>query len=380
MKYCKFGYQHLYLDHYNGDVYICPWMDPKTTCIGNIIKEDIDKIWKGKNAEFLRKSFKDNSFKHCRMEACPFLQNNDLPEIEDEKKYDELCRTSDRPQYINLAYDFICNQHCQTCRNEIFIPPKNYKESMDKIKERILPYIDTAKQISMSGHGDPFASPYMMDILSNMHPKNKDFKILIETNGVFLDEEHWEKIKHLGKYDIELVVTINSFDKFTYEHISLGGNYDKLMHNLDFIKSLRKDGLIKKYISSLVIQDRNFREIPSFVEKCINQYDVDRIMLKPVYQWGTMDDDVFWYKDVLNPLHPYHKEYLEILQHPALKDPRVYNFGGETEHPCREYPVKSNCICCEVHPMRKTFAHAISAFIPNKIIRKRVRNELMGIK
>ena len=62
------------------------------------------------------------------------------------------------------------------------------------------------------------------------------------------------------------------------------------------------------------------------------------MVLKPVYQWGTMDEDVYWFKDVLNPMHPYHEEYLEILKHPALQDPRVYNFGGETSHEARPFP------------------------------------------
>jgi len=191
----------------------------------------------------------------------------------------------------------------------------------------------------MSGHGDPFASPYMMDILENMRPKN-NLTLLLETNGVFFDEAHWEKIEHLKDINICVHITTNSFDEFTYNHISRGGNYKKLMHNLNFVSELRRNGDIKHFSNVLVIQDRNFREIPFFIEKTFKNFSVDSIVLRPVYQWGKMEPDVFWFKDVLNPKHPYHAEYLEILEHPSLKDPRVYNFGGHTEHPAADYPAK----------------------------------------
>lgn len=135
---------------------------------------------------------------------------------------------------------------------------------MSAIQEKIAPYLDHAAFISGSGHGDPFASKYMMKVLENLHPANPNVKILLETNGVFFDEKHWQRIQHLKDFYLEIVVTINSFDKFTYEHVSRGGLYEKLMHNLDFMSQLRKKNYINVLTQSMVIQDRNFREIPSF--------------------------------------------------------------------------------------------------------------------
>lgn len=337
MKYCHRVYDYLYLDNPEGDIYLCPWMIPKKTCIGNLIRNDIEACYNSDFAKELRASIKDQSFRFCRPEACPHLQNNDLPDITLEE-YEQIEKRSYLPTEINLAYDFVCNQHCETCRKTVFIPPKNYEEMMNTVQEKIAPYLDLAKIITASGHGDPFASKYMMNLLSNMHPQNPNLKIMLETNGVFFDEEHWERIEHLKDFYLEIVLTSNSFDEFTYNHISRGGNYKKLMHNLSFISELRKKNYVNSYAHSFVIQDRNFREIPAFIEQSFKKYCFDSVILKPVYQWGTMDDDVYWFKDVLNPMHPYHQEYLEILQHPALKDPRVYNFGGDTEHPASSFP------------------------------------------
>ena len=338
MKYCHRFFDYLYIDNNEGNICLCPWMEPSNASIGNLMTDDVADAYNSEYANYLRSTMEDQLFRFCRNEACPHIQNGDLPEITLEE-YEHIKKESYRPDFeINLAYDFVCNQSCETCRANVFIPPHNYAEQMSAIQAKILPYLKTTKRITASGHGDPFASPYMMGLLENLHPDNPELSIMLETNGVFFDEAHWERIKHLADFNIEIVVTINSFNEFTYRHVSRGGNYDKMLHNLEFMSQLRKKGYIKLLSNSLVIQDRNFREIPSFVERSLSDYAFDRVILKPVYQWGTMDERVFWFKDVLNPLHPYHAEYLEILQDDALKDPRVYNFGGNTVHPARTYP------------------------------------------
>ncbi len=337
MKYCPRVYDYLYLDDPEGKIWLCPWMQQHEGVIGNLLESDIESCYNSEHAAKLRESVKDQSFRFCRNEACPHLQNNDLEDITLEE-YERREKEVYFPTDISMAYDLICNQHCETCRKQVYSPPKNYAEKMSAIQEKIAPYLDHAAFISGSGHGDPFASKYMMKVLENLHPANPNVKILLETNGVFFDEEHWQRIQHLKDFYLEIVVTINSFDKFTYEHVSRGGLYEKLMHNLDFMSQLRKKNYINVLTQSMVIQDRNFREIPSFIERSFRDYCFDSVVLKPVYQWGTMDEDVYWFKDVLNPMHPYHEEYLEILKHPALQDPRVYNFGGETSHEARPFP------------------------------------------
>lgn len=381
MKYCKNAYEYLYLDTYEGNVALCPWMFPEEGVIGNLLEEDFEKIWFSEKAQKLRDAHTENCFKYCRPQGCPYIQNNDLPEIQDNEEYKKLTVNREYPTTINLAHDFICNQSCETCRSSVFVPPKDYAEKMNKIREKIAPYLDKAKMITASGHGDPFASPYMTDLLAKLNPNDKNMVIQLETNGVFFDEEHWEKIKHLKEINLKVVVTVNSYDKFTYEHISRGGNYEKLMKNLNFISELRKTNDIKEFVVAAVVQDRNFRQMPEFIEHTFAKYAVDHIILRPVYQWGTMPEKTFWFKDVLNPKHPYHAEYLEILQHPALKDGRVYNFGGDTVHPERDFYIEEPCSCCceekSTTKTRKIVARIASSLIPERRIRRKVRDKIM---
>ena len=196
MKYCSRPYKFLYLDSFDGNVYLCSWTHQQKSIIGNILEEDLMTIWNGPVAQKVRECHTDNTFSLCRIEACPHLQNNDFIEIEDPEEYKRLTTPAERPLHINLAYDFVCNQYCETCRPSVWIPPKNYEEKIKRIQDAIAPYLETAEYINASGHGDPFASPYMFKMLSEMRPKNPNLKISLETNGVFFDEEHWAKIEH----------------------------------------------------------------------------------------------------------------------------------------------------------------------------------------
>jgi MoaA/NifB/PqqE/SkfB family radical SAM enzyme len=151
-------------------------MDPKYSSIGNILDQSIEDIWKGEKAEYLRNLLREECFMHCRPQGCPRIQNNDFPEIYDTAEFERLTRTADRPKHINLAYDFVCNQYCETCRKTVFVPPGDYKEKCEIIRQKITPCIDSAGELSASGHGDPFANPQMMDLLAGLHPSNKRMK------------------------------------------------------------------------------------------------------------------------------------------------------------------------------------------------------------
>ncbi len=340
MKYCSMPFEYLYLDHFNGSVCVCPWIEPSVGSIGNILEQDFDEIWNGERAEMLRDTVRKGTFDYCRSVACPYLQNDDLEEV-DYDENDPHWKACETPKRINMAFDFICNQSCPTCRDAVFKPVENYVPTVNKIVEKIQPLLDKALYISASGHGDPFASPIMMKILENMHP-SKDCNIYLETNGVFFDEEHWERIKHLADCKLELIVTTNSYYEPSYNHISRGGNLEKLKQNQRFMKKLRDEGKLVRIGNCLVIQERNFQEIPKFIETSLDEYGFDSVILRPVYNWGNLSEEDYWFKDVLNPLHPYHEEYAKIIELPIVKDnPRVYNFGGETAHKPKPMPGKS---------------------------------------
>jgi MoaA/NifB/PqqE/SkfB family radical SAM enzyme len=334
MKYCSRPFDMMHFDP-NGDVRICSWTD---VSIGNSVTDDLDDIWCGVKAEEIRDSVRDGSFRYCRATSCPLLENNLLPDLNNDEFIKKTVR-GEIPKMFNVACDYICNHSCPSCRDKIFIPDEHYITNLEIILEKTVPLLSKAQEISTCGNGDVFASSYMMRMLEKLRPADRNCRILLETNGTLFDEKHWERISHLGKYDLTVTVTPNSFDRATFKYLNGGHDtYDQLMHNLHFLKSLRKQNVINKHQISIVVQERNFRELPDFIKYCINELEADSVIVKPLYNWFGMSEDMFWFMDVLNPEHPYHSEYLEMMEDPVINDPHVFLWGARNLHEDSKHP------------------------------------------
>ena len=333
-KFCSRPFDFLHIDP-NGGVRICGWTDGK---IGDLLEEDMEDIWNGERADKIRESIIDGSFKYCRATSCPYLENDSLPYITEEEMKDRAVK-AERPVNFNVACDYTCNHSCPSCRDRIFVGDETYRENLQTVIDKITPYLNSADNFSTCGNGDVFASPQLLSMLEGLKPEKEELTISIETNGALFDEQHWKRIEHLGKYRFRVAVTPNSFEPKTFQYLNGGHDtYDKVIQNLYFISDLRKKGLVDFFEISMVMQDRNFWELPEFAERCLEDFHVDQVTIKPLYHWFGLSEDMYWYKDVLNPKHPYHKEYLEMRKDPILKDERVYFWGADNLHEEREHP------------------------------------------
>lgn len=333
MKYCSKPFRFLYIRP-SGTVRMCGWM---TKPIGNLLENDLETIWNSEAALDVRESIRDGSYRYCLKENCPFCENGsleELPEELDEAAKEKYFRPEKLPLDINCSFDYTCNHSCPSCRHGVFVPDEGYRVNMEKIYEHIKPYLPYVEWLDADGQGDVFASPIMMKMLEELQPENPNFVLTLETNGVLFDEAHWDRIKHLAKYPINVVVTPNSFERPTYKYLSGGhDNLDKLLHNLEFISSLRQEGKIRKFDISIVVQDRNFRELPAFCDRCLNEFKVDSVVVKPIYRWFRMTEEEYLSKDILNPAHPYFEEYMDVWKDPRLDDPRIFWWGAKNIHP-----------------------------------------------
>lgn len=333
MKYCKRVFEGLYCMP-GGDVSLCSWTD---AVIGNIFEENLEHIWNSELAEKVRISIKDGSFRYCRKTSCPYLENDTLPEISTEEL---IAQTSEPwPTDFNLANSIICNHSCPSCRDKILNVDQGYLEKLKEYLKILFPYINKAKHINLNGAGEVFANPIMLEMLEKLNPEHPDFNLSLETNGALFTRKNWDKIKHLSKYPISVAVTPNSFVRATHAYLAGGHNdYDHVIENMYFIKELRQKKLIQRYEISIVVQDRNFQELPEFIERCVNDFEADKVTIKPLYKWFYMSEELYWFKDILNPYHPYHKEYLNILNNPILDHPKVYLWGAKNLHKAKLHP------------------------------------------
>lgn len=333
MKSCKKCFEYAYV-FVGGDVRICPW---NGIVIGNLLENTLEEIWKGEKAEQIREAFMRGELLGCSERYCPDCINNstelELEPEELQKMYKEM---GEVPVQISLAYDERCNHACPSCRHGFFSPDKEYLNKLDLITRNIEPYLKNVRNIATNGIGDLFVSTEILDMLSRLEPQREDFSIFIETNGV-LFKRNWDKLKNLAGRNITVSVTPNSFDRETYRYLAGKDDLEQFEESLAFISDLKHKGDIARIRLIMVIQDSNFRQIPEFIQKGID-YDADDIVLRPIFKWFGMNEDEVLYKNVLNPCHPYYKEYMEILENPICKDPRVFNWGFMEQQEAIAFP------------------------------------------
>ncbi len=333
MRTCRKCFEYAYV-FVGGDVRICPW---NGIVIGNLLENTLEEIWNGEKVDEIRKAFSRGELLGCNEQYCPdCINERDTLQIEPEEMQRLYDNPTEIPAMISLAYDERCNHTCPSCRSCVFVADKEYREKLDKITENIEPYLMKVRHIATNGIGDLFVSTEIVDMLSRLHPEKDEFSMFIETNGV-LFKDNWHKIEHLSKYPITVSVTPNSFDRETYRYLAGRDDLAKFEESMQFISDMKHEGKISRIRLIMVIQDSNFRQIPDFIKRGI-EYDADDIVLRPIYKWFGLQEDELLYKNILNPCHPYYKEYLEIIEDPICKDPRVLNWGFDVDQEPEEFP------------------------------------------
>ncbi len=337
MKFCDRPFNFGYFTT-GGEVWPCPWMH---FTIGNLYEQDVDELWHSEAAQKARESILDGSFAYCRKLSCPHLERNDLPDLTEEELRERAVPT-DVPEIINLCNDYTCNIACTKCRTSVYCPQKGEREKVADALRRLLPYANRARALSMNGRGEFLANPVYIQFLQDLKPERPDFHLGLETNGTLFDEEHWHKFSHVGKFHLDVTVTLDSMRREVYRYLSGGFDYlDRVLSNLRFLSRLRREKTINSLTLTMVVQECNFWEVPEYIRTFAHteEYAVDQIILRPVYSWFGMKRDTYWFKNMLNPMHPYHQEYLRILEDDCWKDPKVYDWGCHTVREAREHPL-----------------------------------------
>jgi MoaA/NifB/PqqE/SkfB family radical SAM enzyme len=287
-----------------------------------LLNKTVDLAWNSDSAIEFRKSVLNGSFSYCHIDRCPYIQNNILPL---KKNYGELINQFiennykvNNPRVINLCYDRSCNLTCPSCRKHFMFVKKDTDEYQAKIKLNsvILDFIhrsDDYLQINCSGSGDPFASNIFQDFISRIDAdKNKNIKILLQTNGVLFTEENWKKIENISKlHHKSILISLDAATEDTYNKIRVGGDWNKLMKNLDFIANLYYDYVLDYVQLDFVVQQQNYHEIPMFIDKARN-YGFG-VYFSRLLNWQTWSDEIFKKHDICDVDHPEHKRFLSIV-------------------------------------------------------------------
>ncbi len=292
------------------------------------ISQDPIKIWNSKNLQKIRKSILDGSFSYCN-ERCPFLNQPDidptspvklLSKIISDPEYNDIIThkklTTDKlPEIIHLNNEISCQLSCPQCR-PVVILNNNAKTREVEIASKLLP---KAKILQLSGAGDPLASPSYRNFLQiNQSSDYPELGIYMITNGLLL-KKYWHTLGLKDSFSA-IQVSVDATTKEVYEVIRRGGRWETLQENLKFLADLKEKNVISQVHLSFVVQEKNWRQMPDFIEMTREfGFEVVIFQLIRTYLFYNKKSSV-WHKN-----HPEHNEFVESLRNPIFntKNPNI---------------------------------------------------------
>lgn len=313
----------------NGDVYTCcsAWLPVP---IGNLKRGGPDEIWNSPAAQAVRRSILDGSFRHCSRVNCPEIVNRQLERRDalHDPSHREIVRTQrtrleQRPLRVLMSQDRSCNLSCPSCRHDVILASKQEQDRLNALAEgALLPLLRDARQVKVTGSGDPFASAHFRHVLRRLAElRLPKLRIQIQTNGLLLDERAWHELGLYGLVE-SVWVSIDAAMPETYAAVRRGGDFARLLGNLVFLGWLRETGRLPLLRLDFVVQSLNFREMPAAVELA-RAFRCDAVYFQMIRNWGTYSVATFREHYIGSPDHPAYAEFQEILRHPSLDWPGV---------------------------------------------------------
>jgi MoaA/NifB/PqqE/SkfB family radical SAM enzyme len=245
---------------------------------------------------------------------------------------------------INMHLDKSCNLKCPTCRTEITVIRGKDRTRAELVRDRLLESgtLQNAESMILCGYGEVFASPIYLGFLRGIDPASyPNLKIKLLTNGLLLTERMWRSIASAHSLISEISISVDAATAETYK-INRGGNFDRLLENMDIVARLRSTGEISRFTLNFCVQTNNFREMSSFVELA-QRLGCDRVHFQKLANADKAKMHDFSERAVHLPEHPGHMEFLALLIDPIFRQRIVdlYSLSGLVKTPMQEEPEPS---------------------------------------
>jgi len=287
-----------------GNVYPCSCGWIRGYSFGNIFEQSFDEIWNGEKAREFRQKLYDNDFS-----LCPGCQNLEiLKEINDK----EPTLVSEPPERILLGLDEFCDVKCIFCRGENYKVNPNLipKDKEDKLLEILTPWLKNAKYVKTNAVGEVFASKISRDLIKQIANNFPNVKFEIITNGIQCTKENIEELNLTDRISM-MTVSLHAYNEETYNKIVKGGNYKKVIENIMYLSSLKKQGKIERFELHFTVTSVNYKEIPEMIKFC-RQIDA-KIRLLGLD--CSRDLEKLYNKiNIQSPKHPDYNKLVKIVQ------------------------------------------------------------------
>ncbi len=306
--------------HPDGQVFACcpAWLKRP---LGNFLTDDLDDIWNGATARDLRRSIHDGSFRHCNRRRCPRLTTVAAPVCHFSGLEKGALRNAYEtrqtrlpwgPQKLNLCYDRSCNLACSSCRPGVYVATEEERRRAeyfsDRLQRELAPH---ARQLIISGTGDPFASSSYRRLLERFVPGDYPHleSIHLHSNGLLWDSAAWQSMQAAQPFVRTAEISIDAASAETYG-LNRGGDFDRLLDNLTFLARLPIAITL-----SFVVQQNNYREMADFVN--LAQGFGFAVYFSQLVNWGTYRRSEFLKRAVHLPDHPEYGAFRALLKEVA---------------------------------------------------------------
>lgn len=334
-RFCEAPFRQLDL-YETGKAHLCcsAWLPAP---IGDLNRQSLDEVWNSSEARAIRASIFDGSFRFCNHTLCPKIQSLELQRLDHAERDPEVGRyvrerrveLDGPPTFVNLCNDPSCNLQCPSCRTGLINDTKGpefdrRKRLQDKLTRALFSAPSTRPfTVNVTGSGDPFASRMFREFLFELDGGAfPNLKVNLQTNGVLLTPETWDRIRRIHNNLSEIIVSFDAATEPTYAITRRGGRWNLLLENTRFLAGRRRGGDFGVLRLDFVVQRDNFREMAEFV-RLGKRLGVDQVGFSRIVDWGTWPAPVFREKCIWRDDHPEFDAFLEVLRDPVFDDPVV---------------------------------------------------------
>jgi hypothetical protein len=299
----------------NGTVHFCcsAW---QPVPIGRLEDASGENFWLSTRASEIRRSVIEGDFTHCSRWHCPMIAGRRLPK----RSRAEMPVVPDAgPARVILSHDRSCNLSCPSCRTGIIAESHERSRELDRLFEtRLLPILDEATDIKVTGSGDPFGSRHFRHVLKTLAMRAPGRRRLqLHTNGLLANRRAWDELGLWGVVS-SVWVSVDAARADSYAELRRGGAFGDLLEVLAFLGDLRRSGDIDAFRLDFVVQARNFQEMGEVVDLA-DRVGADGVYFLRLRNWGHVAPAEFRQLDVCGSDHPDHPRLLEVLRDPRLQ-------------------------------------------------------------
>lgn len=307
---CDFPHRTLVVDRH-GFCFVCACEAWLPFSVGNVTDfTNLKDIWNSPGAKLLQQDIDSKQFTHCAVDRCGIINSD--------QKAQHYCGPKHHNAdsfYISINIDDSCNLRCPSCRKEqVMVTEGSEFERKQKMVTHLVSMLEQFEypaHITMSGNGDPLASNIMRPLIKTWRPR-ANHTIRLFTNGLLLEKQLTDNpiVDNITQY----FISIDAGSKQVYEQVRLGGQFDQLRKNFEFLRNLIA-ATHAEVLLKFVLQKDNVNDMVNFADLC-NEFGFQGVINR-LEDWGTWA--LFQEHDVVgNTAHPLHNQAIDNLK-------QVYN-------------------------------------------------------